>query len=175
MKSLLKILAVSLMGFCQLAGSQNAANISQTPSTSSLCSAHPGVGDFEILSKTHGVDFSSYARDWWSITYANWVGLMPKSAQWPTLAKGQVKIRLRILPDGKVKPHDIVLEISSGNDSLDRAAMKAIKKSKYPPLPAEIPKGHIWRCVRAFLLQHGLVGRLQLRWQGSQKLSALFQ
>ena len=51
------------------------------------------------------------------------------------LAKGQVKIRLRILPDGKVKPHDIVLDTSSGNDSLDHAAMKAIKKSKYPPLP----------------------------------------
>ncbi|MGA7709744.1 MAG: hypothetical protein WCD77_18305, partial [Acidobacteriaceae bacterium] len=96
MKSLLKILAASLLGFCQLAGSQNAANISQTPSTSSPCSVHPGVGDFEILSKTYGVDFSSYARDWWSITYVNWVGLMPKSAQWPTLAKGQVKIRLRI-------------------------------------------------------------------------------
>jgi TonB family protein len=143
MKSLLKILAVSLMGFCQLAGSQNAANISQTPSTSSLCSAHPGAGDFEILSKTHGVDFSSYARDWWLITYANWVGLMPKRAQWPTLAKGQVQIRLRIMPDGAVKPKDIVLEIPSGNHSLDRAAMKAVKKSKYPPLPQKYPRPYL--------------------------------
>ena len=135
MKSLLKILAVSLFGFCQLASSQNAANISQTPSLSNPCSAHPAVSDFEILSKTYGIDLSSYARDWWSITYANWVGLMPKSAQWPTQSKGQVKIRLRILPDGKVKAHDIVLDTSSGNDSLDHAAIKAIKKSKYPPLP----------------------------------------
>ena len=135
MKSLLKILAALLLACCQVAGGQNAAAVSSAHSTSNPCSAHPGVGDFEILSKTYGVDLSSYARDWWSITYANWVGLMPKSAQWPTQAKGQVKIRLRILPDGKVKAHDIVLDTSSGNDSLDHAAMKAIKKSKYPPLP----------------------------------------
>ncbi|HTU52270.1 MAG TPA: TonB family protein [Acidobacteriaceae bacterium] len=143
MKSLLKILAVSLMGFCQLAGGQNAANISQTPSTSSPCSAHPGVGDFEILSKTYGVDLSSYARDWWSITYVNWVGLMPKSAQWPTLAKGQVSIRLRILPDGKVKPRDVLVEVSSGDRTLEHAALKAIKKSKYPPLPQDFHEPYL--------------------------------
>ena len=135
MKSLLKILAVSLMGFCQVSVSQDAVNVSAAPPPPDICRTHRADSGLEILSKTYGVDFSSYARDWWSITYANWVGLMPKSAQWPTLAKGQVKIRLRILPDGKVKPHDIVLDTSSGNDSLDHAAMKAIKKSKYPPLP----------------------------------------
>ncbi|MGC1872248.1 MAG: TonB family protein [Acidobacteriaceae bacterium] len=51
------------------------------------------------------------------------------------MAKGQVQIRLRILPDGKVKPRDIVVEVSSGDRTLDHAALKAIKKSKYPPLP----------------------------------------
>jgi TonB family protein len=138
-KSLLKILAVSLMACCQLAGSQNAAELSPVPSTSNPCSAHPGVGDFEILSKTYGIDLSSYARDWFSITYANWIGLMPKSAEWPTLAKGQVQIRLKILPDGKVKSRDIVVETSSGDHTLDHAALKAIKKSKYPPLPQKFP------------------------------------
>ncbi|HEY5256363.1 MAG TPA: TonB family protein [Acidobacteriaceae bacterium] len=135
MKSLPRILAVSLMGFCQLAVSQSAADKSVASAPPDICRTHRADSGLEILSKTYGVDFSSYARDWWSITYANWVGLIPKSAQWPTLAKGQVKIRFRILPDGKVKPHDIVLDTSSGNDSLDHAAMKAIKKSKYPPLP----------------------------------------
>ena len=64
---------------------------------------------------------------------------MPKSAEWPTLAKGQVQIRLKILPDGKVKSRDIVVETSSGDHTLDHAALKAIKKSKYPPLPQKFP------------------------------------
>jgi TonB family protein len=132
-KSLLKILAVSLMACCQLAGSQNAAELSPVPSTSNPCSAHPG--GLEILSKTYGIDLSSYARDWFLTTYFNWVGFIPKSAKWPTLAKGQVQIRLKILPNGKVKPRDVVIETSSGDHDLDHAALKAIEKSKYPPLP----------------------------------------
>ena len=68
---------------------------------------------------------------------------MPKSAQWPTLAKGQVKIRLRILPDGKVKPRDTLVEVSSGDSTLDHAALKAIKKSKYPPLPQDFHEPYL--------------------------------
>lgn len=64
---------------------------------------------------------------------------MPKEAKWPILAKGLVQIRFKILPNGTrmVKAQNIVLEASSGNPALDRAAWKAIKKSKYPPLPKE--------------------------------------
>ena len=60
---------------------------------------------------------------------------MPKEAKQPILARGQAQILFKILPNGKVKRQDIVLEESSGDSALDHAAWKAIRKSRYPPLP----------------------------------------
>lgn len=62
---------------------------------------------------------------------------MPKEAKLPILAKGIVQIGIQILPDGKRMPHGVMMEASSGNPELDHAALKALKKSKYPPLPKE--------------------------------------
>jgi TonB family protein len=140
MKSLWKLLAVSLLVCCQVSPGQNATNASQVPAPHYTCPTQSGV---EILSDTSGVDFNHYAKEWSSVTYRNWLKVMPREAKWPSLTRGQVQIGLKILPDGKVKPRDIALKASSGSPALDRAALKAIKKSKYQPLPKEFKRPYL--------------------------------
>jgi TonB family protein len=143
MKSLWKIFAVSLLVGCQAASSQNAAKESQPPAPHYACPTNPVAEGVEIVSDTSGVDFKPYFKKWVSITDRNWYRLMPKEAKWPILEKGLVQIRFKILPNGKVKPRDVVLQASSGNPAFDRAAWKAIKKSKYPRLPKEFKKPYL--------------------------------
>lgn len=137
MKLLWKIFAVSPLVCCQVSRSQNAANVSHAPDSLNPCLAHVSDGGVEILSNVAGVDFESFLKEWSSITDRNWIRFMPKEAKLPTLAKGEVQVGVKIQPDGKVARKDIVTEASSGNPKLDHAAWKAIRKSKYPPLPKE--------------------------------------
>jgi TonB family protein len=137
MKLLWKIFAVSLLVCCQVSRSQNAANVSHAPASPNPCSARTSGSGVEILSNVAGVDFEPFLKQWFSITDRNWIRFMPKEAKPPTLAKGKVQIGVKIQPDGKVARKDIVMEAPSGNPKLDHAAWKAIRKSKYPPLPKE--------------------------------------
>lgn len=90
-------------------------------------------GGVEILSDTQGVDFGPYLKRWYWMTNKTWDKLMPEEVNKPTLRKGAVQIRFKILPNGKVT--NMKLEGRSGTDSLDRAAWGAITDSSYPPLP----------------------------------------
>ena len=96
---------------------------------------HPGLqGGAEILSDTMGVDFGPYMQRVIFDTKRAWYPIIPEAAQPPLLKQGRVGIRFKILPDGSVK--EMILELPSGDVSLDRAAWGGITgASPYPPLP----------------------------------------
>jgi hypothetical protein len=94
-------------------------------------------GGIQILSDTQGVDFTPYLQQWYRITQATWKKLMPKEVDPPALKKGQDMIRFKILPNGELMPHSMILEGRSGDVALDRAAWSALTNSRYPPLPTE--------------------------------------
>ncbi len=87
----------------------------------------------ELLTPTAGVDFSQYTGKMSAQLKKNWYAAMPDAA----LAgeKGKTVVRFQIQPSGKIE--NISLEVSSGNDSLDQAAMKGVRDSNpLDPLPS---------------------------------------
>jgi TonB family protein len=97
---------------------------------------HPGAGGgATILSDTQGVDFSGWLQRWYYETEHTWDPLIPDEVNPPILKQGQVQIRFKVLPNGRVT--DMHLEGRSGDTGLDRAAWGAITGSNYPPLPRD--------------------------------------
>jgi TonB family protein len=98
---------------------------------------HPGAGTggLDILSDTQGVDFSNWLQRWYYETRRTWDPLIPDEVNAPIMKQGQVQIRFKVLPNGRVT--DMQLEGRSGDTGLDRAAWGAIQFSNYPPLPRE--------------------------------------
>ena len=99
---------------------------------------HPGAsgGGVQILTPTQGVDFSYWLRAWYIDTEQTWDPLIPDEVNPPISKSGQVLIRFKVGRDGRVLPGSMVLEGSSGDVALDRAAWGAITGSSYPPLPS---------------------------------------
>jgi TonB family protein len=99
---------------------------------------HPGAGEggVQILTPTQGVDFSYWLRAWYYDTERTWDPLIPDEVNPPINKAGQVMIRFRVGRDGRVLDGSMVLEGSSGDTALDRAAWGAITGSTYPPLPS---------------------------------------
>ena len=99
---------------------------------------HPGAGagGVQILTPTQGVDFSYWLRAWYYDTEHTWDPLIPDEVNPPINKTGQVMIRFRVGRDGRVMDGSMVLEGSSGDTALDRAAWGAITGSTYPPLPS---------------------------------------
>lgn len=91
----------------------------------------------EILTDTEGVDFKPYLAEVHRITDKAWQPYIPKAVNPPTLQRGTLVIRFKILGSGEVGPKSMVLEGRSGHTKLDRAAWYSISGSKYPPLPKE--------------------------------------
>jgi hypothetical protein len=100
---------------------------------------HPGAGSggVEVLSDTQGVDFSSWLQRWHYETERTWDPLIPDEVNAPILKKGQVLIRFKVLPNGRIMDGSMVLEGRSGDVALDRAAWGALTGSNYPPLPKD--------------------------------------
>lgn len=138
MKRLVVLIAFSLALSWSVVGSgQSTSDRSQKSEPPSDGKQRVAPGGVQILSDTQGVDFTSYLQQWYRITNANWKKLMPKEVGPPTLKKGQDMIRFKILPNGELMPHGMILEGRSGDVALDRAAWSALTNSHYPPLPAE--------------------------------------
>ena len=120
---------------------QSASNQTQESGSSSkrtqAGNKESGYGGIQILSDTQGVDFKPYIRQWYQTTQTSWKKFIPDEVNRPTLRKGQVLIRLRILPSGVIMAHSMILEGSSGDVALDRAAWHALTASYYPALPHE--------------------------------------
>jgi hypothetical protein len=111
----------------------------QLPSSPGEMSLHPGAGagGVQILSDTQGVDFNSWLIRWHRETEKTWDPLIPDEVNPPILKQGQVQIRFRVLPNGRIMDGSMVLEGRSGDTALDRAAWGALTGSNYPPLPRE--------------------------------------
>lgn len=89
----------------------------------------------EQLTATPGVDLSAYLSRWHQITMTAWTKAAPGEVNPPRLQSGVVKIRFKILPDGKIMPGSLEIEARASRATLDTAAWKAIADSAYPPLP----------------------------------------
>jgi outer membrane biosynthesis protein TonB len=102
-------------------------------------SMHPGAGTggVQVLSDTQGVDFNSWLQKWHYETERTWDPLIPDEVNPPILKKGQLMIRFKVLPNGRLMEGSMVLEGSSGDVALDRAAWGALTGSNYPPLPRD--------------------------------------
>lgn len=99
---------------------------------------HPGAGGgAEIISDTQGVDFRNWLIRWHRETENTWDPLIPDEVNPPILKSGQVVIRFKVLPNGRLMEGSVVLEGRSGDTGLDRAAWGALTGSNYPPLPSE--------------------------------------
>ncbi len=99
---------------------------------------HPGAGGgIQVLSDMQGVDFDPWLRRWHFETERTWDPLIPDEVNPPLLKQGQVQIRFKILPNGRIMEGSMVLEGRSGDTALDRAAWGALTGSNYPPLPRE--------------------------------------
>ena len=100
---------------------------------------HPdsNMGGAQILSDTQGVDFDPYIRHIVIETERTWDPLAPDEVNPPINKRGQVLIRFKILPSGRLMDGSMMLEGSSGDVALDRAAWGALTGSNFPPLPKE--------------------------------------
>jgi len=109
------------------------------PMTSGGLRMHPGAGagGLEILSDTQGVDFNSWIQKWHYETMRTWDPLIPDEVNAPILKKGQVLIRFKVLPNGRLMENSVSMEGRSGDVALDRAAWGALTGSNYPPLPKD--------------------------------------
>ena len=119
-------------------------NASRTPGSGGVgnlgsggLSRHPGAGSggIQILSDTQGVDFSSWLQRWHWETMRTWDPLIPDEVNAPIMKQGQPQIRFKVQPNGRIMDGSMVLEGSSGDTALDRAAWGALVGSNYPPLP----------------------------------------
>jgi hypothetical protein len=100
---------------------------------------HPGAGSggVEVLSDMQGVDFSSWLLRWHNETQHTWDPLIPDEVNPPIYKKGQVLIRFKVLPNGRLMDGSMKLEGTSGDVALDRAAWGALTGSNYAPLPRD--------------------------------------
>jgi hypothetical protein len=122
-------------------------------------SMHPGAGTggVEVLSDTQGVDFNSWLQKWHYETERTWDPLIPDEVNPPILKKGQLMIRFKVLPNGRLMEGSMTLEGSSGDVALDRAAWGALTGSNYPPLPKDFHGPYLE--LRAWFLYNMEPGR----------------
>jgi outer membrane biosynthesis protein TonB len=119
--------------------SRNPGYGAQIPSGPGEMSKHPGAGagGVQVLSDTQGVDFNSWLIRWHRETEKTWDPLIPDEVNAPILKQGQVQIRFKVLPNGRIMDGSMILEGRSGDTALDRAAWGALTGSNYPQLPRE--------------------------------------
>lgn len=86
-----------------------------------------------ILTPTGGVDFNPYTNKMSKAVKQKWFANIPDVAR--AGQKGKTVVQFRILRNGKAEKFSI--EVSSGSDVLDKAAIKGIlHSSPFDPLPA---------------------------------------
>jgi outer membrane biosynthesis protein TonB len=142
---------------------KNAARAHGAGATDSLNSRglamHPGAGSggIQVLSDTQGVDFSNWLQRWHFETEHTWDPLIPDEVNPPINKSGQLVIRFKVLPNGRIMDGSMRLEGSSGDVALDRAAWGALTGSNYPPLPHDFHGPYLE--LRAWFLYNMEPGR----------------
>jgi hypothetical protein len=137
MRIKLLFLIVVFLTFVTGAPAQSRSGDEQKAAVDSQEDSAPKQDGITILSDTQGVDFKPYLAGLKKTTQKTWEKLIPREVKAPTLRRGAVMIRFKILPNGQIMPGSMVLEGRSGSTPLDRAAWFALTGSKYPPLPNE--------------------------------------
>ncbi len=90
----------------------------------------------EILSATQGVAFDPYLNDLLNKIRDRWDQFIPQAARAPVMKSGTVSVEFQILKDGRVS--ETTVAQSSGDESLDRGAVKAITAAApFAALPQE--------------------------------------
>jgi TonB family protein len=148
----LKMLAIAAvaMFLSQSVGRAQVPVQGTTPSVTVHPSGSPPSG-MQILTPTEGVNFGPYMNLLHARVMRNWSASLPEAFY--KGEKGQAVIQFDINQDGKIAR--VFLETSSGNDSLDQAAINAIRYF-YPqaPLPAAFKGPSIrLRCIFYYNLQ----------------------
>jgi TonB family protein len=88
----------------------------------------PAFGNgVQILSSTGGVDFRSYMQYMLASIKRKWFEKLPEEAMMGD--KGRVEILVTIQKDGAVLGQGPVIDISSKNKALDKAALEAVRAS----------------------------------------------
>jgi len=103
--------------------------------------------DVSILSETRGYDFGSYVTGALKAIRTKWYSSIPDAARKGTV--GRVAVGIVISRDGTVR--DVWLAETSGNDSLDQAAVAAVQSSTpLVALPADFTGDRLVIRVRFF-------------------------
>jgi TonB family protein len=139
-------LAVGLLAFAALVIGSSAATtraqepLDEKPPGASVQSPNPTPGGIQILTPTEGVNFGPYMNQVHAKVMKNWSASLPDEFRNGT--KGQAMIRFDIDREGTIGK--ISLETSSGSDSLDQAAINAIRNSSpLTPLPPAFKGSYI--------------------------------
>jgi hypothetical protein len=140
-------------------GSRSPGGVQQNPGGGGGLRMHPGAGSggVQVLSDTQGVDFSAWLQYWHRETERTWDPLIPDEVNPPILKTGQVAIRFKVLPNGRLMDGSLTLDGRSGDTALDRAAWGALTGSNYPPLPREFHGPYLE--MRAYFLYNIEPGR----------------
>jgi TonB family protein len=128
-----RIVTTTLISITLSAAIAHAQEQVHNPAPSDAQAPSPSGNSVELITPTAGVDFSRYTAKMSSDLKKHWFAVMPE----PALKgdKGKTVVRFQIQRDGKIK--SISLEESSGKDSLDQAALKAVlDSSPLDPLPS---------------------------------------
>jgi TonB family protein len=80
----------------------------------------------EILAPTDGVDFTAFSRRLLQVVRRSWYAKMPQDAK--TGEAGRAVVQFKIRKNGTLD-HTPTVEVSSGNNALDNAAVAAIRAS----------------------------------------------
>jgi TonB family protein len=112
----------------------------EKPPSAGVQSPSPTPGGMQILTSTAGVNFEPYMKQLHDQVNKTWSTSLPDA--FSKGARGVATILFDINRDGSIG--NLSLERSSGNDSLDQAAINAIRNSgPFAPLPLTFKGPHI--------------------------------
>ena len=135
------ILPITILGAVNSAPAQQSSN---SESKTFLLHARDG-GNVDILSPVPQADQPTLENviipDLIKKTKAAWYPIIPPEAKPPKFLKGAVLIRFTLNANGRAS--NLVLEQSSGNIALDRAAWNSIHDTVYAPFPATVTMGEV--------------------------------
>jgi len=108
-------------------GTLDRAQQQASPDQSAKSEHEPAVRPdvLEILTPTGGADFRAFSQHLVKTVKRNWYAQIPQDAK---RKKGRAVIRLKILKNGALD-HTPTVEVSSGDNGLDNAAIAAISAS----------------------------------------------
>lgn len=134
-KFLAHTLTLALVLSCAASATAESRQVAQkVPSNGGVGGADQSTS-VELLTPTQGVEFKDYLATMLTIVKRNWYALMPELAR--EGERGRVHLRFHIQQNGTITGQDPSIEKSSGKETLDRAAVAAVRSSvPFPPLPA---------------------------------------